>query len=294
MGGDSYNDIGKEQLSNVKQRKDDLFIIGAGFPRTGTSSLQIALAKLGFKCHHMREIFKDQSLYQWNQWYNVGKMKYDLKINNNIQSFKVKDNWDKCTIDYDWKKIFDHKETYNGCLDFPSSSFYVELMKYYPNYRVILSVRDNADQWYQSMFTTVWQIVIVNRSSWFFQLLAWITGQNKDFVYHTSFGLLFDGYQKFEDKQHAMKVYDEWIEAVKEYVPKDRLLVFNVKQGWKPLCDFLGKEMIDNEPFPRANDKENIKKIANTMKRVQTITDLIAIGAIVGASYLVYKKWFSS
>ena len=67
VGQESYTDIAQQELSNVKQRDDDLFIIGAGFARTGTSSLQVALARLGFKCHHMREIFKDRTLYQQNE-----------------------------------------------------------------------------------------------------------------------------------------------------------------------------------------------------------------------------------
>ena len=106
-GTDSYVNIGDDTLSNVQQRSDDIFIIGAGFARTGTSSLQIALAQLGFKCYHMREIFKDHTLYHQKAWYTVGKMKYNLKIKNNISSFMVKDNWDKCTIDYDWKRMLE-------------------------------------------------------------------------------------------------------------------------------------------------------------------------------------------
>ena len=48
------------------------------------------------------------------------------------------------------------------------------------------------------------------------------------------------------------KKYREHNERVKVVIPEERLLVFNVKQGWKPLCKFLGCE-IPEEDFPWLN-----------------------------------------
>ena len=36
-------------------------------------------------------------------------------------------------------------------------------------------------------------------------------------------------------------------------MPADRLLVFDVKQGWEPLCAFLGV-LVPDTPFPHVND----------------------------------------
>ncbi len=56
----------------------------------------------------------------------------------------------------------------------------------------------------------------------------------------------------------ATKLYYEWVASVKRTVPPERLLVFDVKEGWEPLCKFLDVPVPD-EPFPRVNDKAKMK-----------------------------------
>lgn len=46
---------------------------------------------------------------------------------------------------------------------------------------------------------------------------------------------------------------------IRELVPRDRLLEWNVEDGWQPLCEFLGKK-VPSQPFPRANDKDGFRK----------------------------------
>eukprot|EP01084_Bolivina_argentea_P108001 193034_1 len=279
----------------MEQTNDDLFIIGAGFCRTGTSSLQIALAKLGFKCYHMREIYKDKTGFDMSEWYKIGKMKYDLKIKHKVQSFEVNDdNWNLCGIDYEWKQIFERKNNiYNGILDTPGNAFYVEYMKYYKNYKVILSERDNGEQWYKSVLINIWPMVIINEQSWFFKLLSWYAGAKPFigtlFVNYCIWWLIFD--KKFQtDKQGTIQKYNQWNDAVKKYVPKETLLVFNVKQGWKPLCKFLNKQ-IPNEPFPRSNESKSMQKIIKTMRIVQVSTDGLLVVAVGIISYFVYNRF---
>ena len=52
----------------------------------------------------------------------------------------------------------------------------------------------------------------------------------------------------------AAHEYSAHNDAVKSTIPDDRLLVFEVKDGWAPLCEFLGVPVPD-EPFPRTNDR---------------------------------------
>ena len=54
--------------------------------------------------------------------------------------------------------------------------------------------------------------------------------------------------------ENRVQYYEDWYAHVKRTVPKEQLLEFNVKQGWEPLCKFLGKP-VPNKPFPRFNDK---------------------------------------
>ncbi|MDB5480068.1 MAG: sulfotransferase family protein [Caulobacteraceae bacterium] len=42
---------------------------------------------------------------------------------------------------------------------------------------------------------------------------------------------------------------------VRRHIPPERLLVFEVAQGWEPLCAFLGVP-VPHTPFPRTNSRE--------------------------------------
>lgn len=68
------------------------------------------------------------------------------------------------------------------------------------------------------------------------------------------------------DRAKALAHYNRHIEDVKATVPPDRLLIFSVDQGWKPLCDFLGVS-IPESAFPNVNDRKEIKKTLRKMTR---------------------------
>ncbi len=53
-----------------------------------------------------------------------------------------------------------------------------------------------------------------------------------------------------EGPESGAKFFNDWVEEVKKVVPKERLLVYEVKQGWKPLCEFLDLPIPEGE-FPR-------------------------------------------
>ena len=65
-------------------------------------------------------------------------------------------------------------------------------------------------------------------------------------------------------KSESVKFYNNWVNYVKKVVPPNRLLVFEAKQGWGPLCKFLDLP-IPEGPFPRINDTPallwNFKKL---------------------------------
>ncbi len=62
---------------------------------------------------------------------------------------------------------------------------------------------------------------------------------------------------RFEDREYAIGVYERHIEEVRERVPAEKLLVYSVKQGWGPLCEFLGVEEPVGKPFPHLNDTKS-------------------------------------
>ena len=87
------------------------FVIGAGFGRTGTSSMQIALAKLGWRSYHMREFFKNGKR-AYTATIKVGNLKRNLreKVEDYDPAFA---KFDECVVSkdaFDWNEIFDDPE----------------------------------------------------------------------------------------------------------------------------------------------------------------------------------------
>src|SRR6516162_3439558 len=108
-----------EEASGIQGLK----IIGAGFGRTGTYSLKAALEELGFgPCYHMVEVFENPHHIPFLQAAAEGKTT-------------------------DWMDFF---ASYNATVDWPGCTFYEQLMRIYPDAKVLLSVRD-PDRWYQSV-----------------------------------------------------------------------------------------------------------------------------------------------
>ena len=225
----------------------------------------------------MREMIKNEDVLPY--FMPLGNMKMKLK-RKNIEN-EEKEPWNNTTIQdhYNWNKIYKDRG-YHATLDEISNVFYKELMAYYPKYKVIHSVRD-AEKWYDSAFAATMCLHLMFKESWFW---SFIIGKKRCRVYWDCMGdAIFDG--KLRDKQYVMKRYNEWNEEVINYVPKDRLLLFDVKQGWEPLCKFLEIDEIPDIPFPHSNERELITNILAKMKIVKNIIDASLIIAIFGILY---------
>jgi Sulfotransferase domain len=64
-----------------------------------------------------------------------------------------------------------------------------------------------------------------------------------------------------EDRGRATKGFEEHVREVKERVPPERLLVYEVREGWGPLCAFLGVEAPQGERFPHLNEGEQFPRL---------------------------------
>ena len=64
----------------------------------------------------------------------------------------------------------------------------------------------------------------------------------------------------------AGRFFTEWREQVEREIPPDRLLVFQVKDGWGPLCQFLDLP-VPEEDFPNVNDTSSMLQRFRLMKR---------------------------
>ena len=81
---------------------------------------------------------------------------------------------------------------------------------------------------------------------------------------------------RFEDKEFAVDVFKKHIELVKTVFPEERLLVHSAKDGWQPLCDFLGVPVPD-EPYPWLNESINFKRNLRIIKAVKWMPLVLVI-----------------
>jgi hypothetical protein len=196
-----------------------LDVIGAGFGRTGTLSLKSALERLGFgPCHHMVELIENTE--QISRWRRLADGETP-----------------------EWDAVF---RGYRSTADWPSVRFWRETTDHFPQAKVILTVRDPR-RWYESVAQTIHQAEAGPAPA------DPVMAQMRQVVHDLLWVGEFDG--RFEDMDHAIEVFNEHNEAVRREISPDRLLVFEVAQGWEPLCAFLGVPVPD-EPFPRTNDRQ--------------------------------------
>jgi hypothetical protein len=210
-------------------------LLGAGLPRTATTTQMIALEMLGLPCYHMRDMMSDleTSVPQWRK------------------AFEGQGDWDE---------IFAGKES---TVDWPAAYHYAELMDVYPDAKVLLSVRD-ADSWVRSMDNTITQIFYgdtlmhhLARAQYHLDpnYKAWI-----DLLTEMNFGEERGVWAGTNGEAGPMaEAMERWNREVQETVPADRLLVWNPKEGWDPLCEFL-EVPAPEQPLPNVNDTENFQK----------------------------------
>jgi Sulfotransferase domain len=174
-------------------------VIGAGFGRTGTLSLKLALEQLGFApCYHMFEVVgRPERLQEWLDLADGGER--------------------------DWSGTF---SGYQAAVDWPASAFWRELTDTYPEAKVVLTVRD-PDRWYDSIEKTLYaQYLQAREQNTLFARMV------RPMIWDGIFGGRFD-------RESATDRFRQHVADVAEAVPAHRLLVFKTGEGWGPLCEFL-------------------------------------------------------
>jgi Sulfotransferase domain len=133
----------------------------------------------------------------------------------------------------DWRPLLDG---YRAIVDWPGAYFWRELTAAHPEAKVILTVRD-PERWVDSIQSTIFTLDDDE-----------LPAVARDIVFARTFG------GRLTDRAHCLSVFAQHNQAVREAIAPERLLVFDVKQGWRPLCAFLGVPVPEDEPFPRVND----------------------------------------
>jgi len=249
-----------------KELEGGLKVIGAGLPRTGTSSTQNALEQLYGEntCYHMKEVIGRDKV---NFWHDLERGKLsDIEIKEHFKSFAATQ-------------------------DVPSILYWEKLAAIYPDAKIVVTTRD-FESWYKSISDTIlitapgnpkiwWGINILQHVSPFWIRWAdmmWITWYGNKKYINGDF-----------NKANFKKFYDAWYKRIDELRAgpmKGRILLFDVKQGWAPLCSHLGKEVPEN-PYPNVNDTAQMVKLYRIKNSLGYIALSLCVGAVAVAAKLL-------
>ncbi|MDP1820931.1 MAG: sulfotransferase [Acidimicrobiales bacterium] len=193
-----------------------LEVIGAGFGRTGTLSTKTALERLGLdRCYHMLEVGLHAD--HAASWRRAARGE-----------------------DVDWER---HFKGYRATVDWPACAFWPQLRAAFPAAKVLLTVRE-PDAWCASFRETIARVIEPPFPAGAEEILAMAA---EVIIDGTLDGVL-------GDDDHLMDCFVRHNQRVIDTVDADQLLVFDVRDGWEPLCEFLGRSVPDG-PFPNVNDR---------------------------------------
>ena len=208
-----------------------LSVIGSGFGRTGTMSMKMALEQLGFgPCHHMEEVLQNpEQLPRWSEAARGQKM-----------------NWDE---------VF---QGYNSTVDWPGAHFWLELAEAYPEAKVVHTVR-TSESWWASFSKTIATVITLAGNEEGNHLVRNVPELANAIITEQTLG------GSCNDKAAAIAAFEQRTLDVINKLSPQRYLIFDVRQGWGPLCEFLEVDVPEGE-FPRSNDLEEFMELSKTLR----------------------------
>jgi hypothetical protein len=198
-----------------------LRVVGSGLGRTGTLSLKHALEKLlGAPCYHMVEVIQHPEHIPL--WHAAARGE-----------------------PVDWEALL---EGYVAIVDWPGCAFWPQLAEAFPDARIVHSVRD-PEAWWESASQTIFPTLHTPPSDappffgpWRAMVLDLLAGHFGDV--------------DLADREACIAAARRHDAHVRSAAPPERLLVWEAREGWEPLCRTLDL-LVPDEPFPRRNTREN-------------------------------------
>jgi hypothetical protein len=243
-------------------------VIGAGMPRTGTLSLKSALDRLGFgPSYHMFELMRRPG--RVTGWLAAAEGR-----------------------PVDWAAVL---SGYRSAVDWPASFFYRELADAYPDAKVVLTVRD-PQRWFDSSERLLRSNHLRSMVSRPVSTLVPFVGRMNRLMSHisaTTFRIDHEtAIRGTVGRARAVEAFQRHNAEVQRLIPADRLLVFDVRDGWEPLCAFLGVP-VPGVPFPHDNEAGTFEQDLNRRTRAMYARNLAGAGGAavaLGAAALVYRR----
>ncbi|GAB1311478.1 hypothetical protein MFIFM68171_01688 [Madurella fahalii] len=261
--------------------KPGLKIINAALFRMGTKSMAHAYQILGFKTHH--GLLEDVTQSPWAQLEEAAEATWP-----SVPEARPRPPFQRA----DWDALWGDK--YDAVTDL-ASPFAVELIKAYPDAKVVVVQRD-FDKWWPSFREEVLDRVLTQPLAAIHGWIGWkIMGiRAVQAMRKLHFGF-FHARSKEEAHRNARRAYDEYFAEIRRIVPEERRLEYKMGDGWEPLCEFLGVP-VPNVPFPRSNEQEahqqEVKKRLGKFygSVFRTFAPLVVGAAAVAAGWLWYRR----
>ena len=240
-----------------------LEIIGSGYGRTGTDTTREALTELGYKTYHMREIIDgglSQDIADWTKLAETA-----------------------CENEELLKDIFE-RGGWTAAVDFPASMCWVQLMRIFPNAKVIHTERVSSDKWWESATHSILAIgakfpmSILNRIIPFWIAHHEMADAMWSFIAEKAVSDRDPGWPSVYKKEFIAG-YNRNNEQVRSLVPSERLLIQDHSKGWKLLTEFLEKEIPD-KPYPHSNTRADFQAFFRTLSIGMTVAGALLIGLV--------------
>ncbi|RHZ54480.1 hypothetical protein CDV55_102630 [Aspergillus turcosus] len=235
----------------ARTRTKPMQVICVGLPRSATESLSVALQKLGLTPYHGWDISFEENAGYIEGWAKLARAKWHGKEDG---EFRVS------------RGEFDAQLGHcDAVVDTAASFFATELVEAYPEALVILNTRKDLDAWHRSAVKTLLNEIADRWFLWVMRFfcadLFWLW---ELYVIHGYPGLFRGKTVRTAIASNGKWVYREYCAMIRGSVPPERLLEWSVEDGWKPLCEFLQKD-VPVEAFPKTNDPA---KFAVNVERV--------------------------
>ncbi|KAL2818733.1 hypothetical protein BDW59DRAFT_181869 [Aspergillus cavernicola] len=246
-----------------RPRTKPMQVLALGMSRSGTESLRRALITLGYDHVYHGFDMSESTPMQWKQWALLGRRKYGLSGTSH--------KGDPGFTRDDFDAIIGHAE---AVTDQPCAIFAPELIRLYPEAKVILNYRD-VDSWYESITA----LILPHARGFWYHVLPWFQTDMYWAVQYTVH--CFNQYFYGSLERNGKWVYEQHSATIRGMLvdEPERLLVWRVQDGWEPLCEFLGKP-VPEEEFPSGN------KIETTNERYDK--NMVRVGIAGARNFLVF------
>eukprot|EP00527_Entomoneis_sp_CCMP2396_P004060 CAMPEP_0198151916 /NCGR_PEP_ID=MMETSP1443-20131203/57699_1 /TAXON_ID=186043 /ORGANISM="Entomoneis sp., Strain CCMP2396" /LENGTH=328 /DNA_ID=CAMNT_0043817763 /DNA_START=128 /DNA_END=1114 /DNA_ORIENTATION=- len=283
----------KPEALERNSEAEDLLVIGAGFGRTGTLSFVEALQRLGLKSYHMKAVVDTPGhLDLWSNFSLMDERGAESPTDAAALLDGIIDN-----IAY---------SGFNATADVPCSLFFLQMMKRYPEAKVVLTDRGEggAEKWADSMLNTNGQytniaVRIPFRWMAFHQQINSVAKMARRYQ-----GIPLHPKTQLPSKADLIKSYKNWNTYVKTQVPPERLLVFSAGDGYGPLCKFLApldssierrciKILASDEVYPFTNKGTSMQQLFTSLKAVAIVFENFPLLFVVLAIWYISRRYRS-